>query len=133
MPDDFELSLVATSKAVTRTVDKQGRISFKRYRLYVRGQLRHQRVQIRELFDSVVVSYRSGTVVSYECAHQQSQIRSIQNTPVFHQHPDICDSCQLELFDLSKYEFRYVARRTVYRRKRYKTDATQLTLFQTKR
>lgn len=126
MPENFSLSVLATGKRYGRTIDGQGRISWKRYRLYVRAELKHQRVEIGEFFDSMVVTYRSGTVVSSECAHKRSQISSIPNTPVFHEHQEIKDSPQRELFNLSGFEFRYVMRRPPYRRRHPKRDATQL-------
>ena len=111
MPEDFELRFLATGKRFTRTVDGQGRISWKRYRLYVRVELRKEKVEIREFFDSLVVVYKSGTLASYQCAHERSQIISVSNTPVFHDHPGVESSGQLELFDLSQFPLRYVSRR----------------------
>jgi len=111
MPEDFELRFLATGKRFTRTVDGQGRISWKRYRLYVRVELRKEKIEIREFFDSLVIVYHSGTVVSYECSHERSEVSSIFNTPVFHDHPGIESSKQLELFDLSQLKLRYVSRR----------------------
>ena len=111
MPEDFELRFLATGKRFTRTVDGQGRISWKRYRLYVRLELKKEKVEIREFLDSLVVIYQSGTVVSYACTHERSQIASVPNTPVFHDHPGIETSTQLELFDLSQFRLRYVSRR----------------------
>jgi hypothetical protein len=111
MPEDFELRFLATGKRFTRTVDGQGRISWKRYRLYVRLELKKEKVEIREFLDSLVVIYQSGTVVSYTCTHERSQIASVPNTPVFHDHPGIETSTQLELFDLSQFRLRYVSRR----------------------
>ena len=111
MPDDFELKFLATGKRYTRTVDGQGRISWKRYRLYVRTELKKEKIEIREFFDSLVVIYQSGTVVSYACTHERSQIDSVPNTPVFHDHPGIESSGQLELFDMSQFPLRYVSRR----------------------
>jgi len=67
MPEDFEVSLLATGKRFTRTVDGQGGISWKRYRLYVRAELKKEKIEIREFFDSLVIVYKSGTVASYEC------------------------------------------------------------------
>ena len=55
LPEDFELGVVATGKRFTRTVDGQGRISIKRYRLFVSVDLSKQKVEIREFFDSLVV------------------------------------------------------------------------------
>ncbi|MFC1718638.1 DDE-type integrase/transposase/recombinase [Candidatus Poribacteria bacterium] len=111
MPDDFELRFLATGKRYTRTVDGQGRISWKRYRLYVRGELKKEKIEIREFFDSLVVIYQSGTVVSYACTHERSQIASVPNTPVFHAHPGIESTKQLELFDCSHFQLRYVNHR----------------------
>ena len=115
MPEKFELKLLATGKRFTRTVNGQGIVSWKRYRLYVRAELKKEKIEIREFFDSLVVVYRSGTVVSYECIHERSEVSSIFNTPVFHAHPGIKPSKQLELFDLSQlqlqFQLRYVSRR----------------------
>jgi hypothetical protein len=111
MPDDFELKMLATGKRFKRTVDGQGMISWKRYRVYVKVELKKEKIEIREFFDSLVVVYHSGTVVSYECSHERSEVSSIFNTPVFHDHPGIESSKQLELFDLSQYQLRYVSRR----------------------
>jgi len=121
MPDDFELKYLATGKRFTRTVDGQGMISWKRLsfrrpteernRLYVKVELKKEKIEIREFFDSLVVVYRSGTVVSYECVHERSEVSSILNTPMFHDNRDIGSSAQLELFDLSGFQLRYVSRR----------------------
>jgi len=118
MPDDFELKFLATGKRYTRTVDGQGRISWKRYRLYVRLELKKEKVETREFFDSLVVIYKiykSGTLASYECTHEctheRSQITSVSNTPVFHDHPGVESAGQLELFDFSHFQLRYVSRR----------------------
>jgi transposase InsO family protein len=111
MPEDFELKLLATRKRFKRTVDGQGMISWKRYRLYVKVELKKEKIEIREFFDSLVVVYHSGTVVSYECSHERSEVSSIFDTPVFHDHPGIESSKQLELFDLSQFQLRYVSRR----------------------
>jgi hypothetical protein len=102
---------LATGKRLTRIVDGQGRISWKRYRLYVRLELRRERIEIQEFFDSLVIIYQSGSVVTYACSHERSQIASISNTPIFHDHPEIKPSAQLELFDLSQFQLRYVNRR----------------------
>ncbi len=127
MPEDFELRFLATGKRSTRTVDGQGRISWKRYRLYVRVELKKEKVEIREFFDSLVVTYKSGTLASYECTHERSQITSISNTPVFHDHPGIEPSAQLELFDLSQFQLRYVSRRPP-NQKHLSGNATQLVI-----
>ena len=111
LPEDFELSLLATGKRFTRTVDGQGRISWKRYRLYVRLELRKERVEIQEFFDSLVITYQDGPAASYVCIREHSKIASIPNTPVFHDHPGIEPSAQLELFDFSQLQLRYVSRR----------------------
>lgn len=74
-------------------------------------ELKKEKIEIREFFDSLVVVYRSGTVVSYECIHERSEVSSILNMPVFHDHRDIESSAQLELFDLSGFQLRYVSRR----------------------
>ncbi len=104
LPDNFELSLLATGKRFTRVVDEQGRISWKRYRLYIRVELKKERVEIQEFFDSLVVTYQNGSVVTYACSHERSQIASISNTPVFHDHPGIQSSAQMELFELSQFQ-----------------------------
>ncbi len=127
LPEDFGLRLLATGKRFTRTVDGQGRISWKRYHLYVRVELKQERIEIQEFFDSLVITYQSGAVVSYLCAHERSQITSVFSTPVFHDHPGIEPTRQLELFDFSQSQFRYVSRRPPYR-KRIRSDATQLVM-----
>ena len=125
MPDDFELRFLATGKRFTRTVDGQGFISWKRYRLYIQAELKKEKVEIREFFDSLVVVYKSGTLASYECAHEQSQVISVSNTPVFHDHPGIESSAQLELFDFSSFPLRYVSRRPP-NRKHPRSNAIQM-------
>ncbi len=80
---------------------------------------------IREFFDSLVVTYRSGTVVSYACSHERQQVIAVENTPVFHEHPGIETSPQLALFDLSMFEGRYVTKRPP-NRKHPSPDASQL-------
>jgi len=102
-------------------------ISWKRYRLYVNVELKKDKIEIREFFDSLVIVYHSGTVVSYECSHERSEVSSIFNTPVFHDHPGIESSKQLELFDLSQFQFRYVSRRPP-NHKNPAGNATQLTI-----
>ncbi len=82
-------------------------------------------MEIQEFFDSLVITYRAGAVVSYGCSHERSQIISISNTPVFHNHPEIKTSTQLELFDLSQFHLRYVSRRPP-NRKHPRGKATQL-------
>ena len=123
--ENFELSLLAIGKRFTRTVDGQGRISWKRYRLYVRLELRKEKVEIQEFFDSLVIIYRAGSVASYSCIHEQSQVISVSNNPVFHHHTEIKTSAQLELFDLSHFQLRYVSRRPP-NRKHPCGDAIQL-------
>jgi len=54
LPEHFELSLLATGKRFPRTVNGVGFLSFKRYRLYVDTDLKRQRVEIREFFDTLV-------------------------------------------------------------------------------
>ena len=127
MPGDFELRFLATGKRFTRTVDGQGRISWKRYCLYVRAELKKEKIEVREFFDSLVIVYQSGTVVSYECTHERSEVSSVPNTPVFHDHPGIEPTAQLELFDLSKFQLRYVSRRPP-NRKHPPGNATQLVI-----
>ena len=125
LPDNFELKLLATGKRFTRTVDGQGRISWKRYRLYVRVELKKERVEIQEFFDSLVITYQSGAVASYACSHEHSQIASISNAPIFHDHPGIETSAQLELFDFSRFRLCYVSHRPP-NRKRPRGNAKQL-------
>jgi len=71
-----------------------------------------EKIEIREFFDSLVVVYHSGTVVSYECSHERSEVASVLNTPVFHDHLGIESSAQLEFFDLSQFQLCYVSRRS---------------------
>ncbi len=125
LPEDFELSLLATGKRFTRTVDGQGRISWKRYRLHVRLELRKEKVVVQEFFDSLVITYRAGAVASYSCIHERSQVISVSNSPVFHHHTEIKSSEQLELLDLSQFQLRYVSRRPP-NRKHPRVEATQL-------
>jgi transposase InsO family protein len=125
LPENFELSLLATGKRHTRTVDGQGRISWKRYRLYIRLELRKEKVGIQEFFDSLVITYQDGAVASYSCVHERRQVTSVPNTPVFHDHPGIESSKQLELFDLSQFQLRHVSRRPP-NRKHPRSNATQL-------
>jgi transposase InsO family protein len=125
LPEDFELKFLATGKRFNRVVDGQGRISWKRYRLYVRTELKKEKVEIREFFDSLVVVYKSGTLASYECAHERSQVISVSNIPVFHDHPGTESSAQLELFDLSHFPLRYVSRRPP-NRKHPRSNAVQM-------
>jgi transposase InsO family protein len=127
LPDNFELRFLATGKRFTRVVDGQGRISWKRYHLYIRAEMKKERVEIREFFDSLVVTYKSGTIVSYACTHERSQITAVSNTPVFHDHPGIEPSAQLELFDFSQFQLRYVSRRPP-NRKHPPGSATQLVI-----
>ena len=127
MPEDFELKFLATGKRFTRTVDGQGRISWKRYYLYVRAELKKEKIEIREFFDSLVMVYKSGTVASYECTHERSEVTSVSNTPVFHDHPGIEPTAQLELFDLSQFQLCYVSRRPP-NRKHPPGNATQLVI-----
>ncbi len=47
------------------------------------------------------------------------------NTPAFHDHPEIKPSAQLELFDISQFQLRYVSRRPP-NRKHPGVNATQL-------
>ncbi len=125
LPDNFELSLLATGKRFTRIVDGQGRISWKLYRLYVRLELKKERVEIQEFFDSLVVTYQGGSVVTYACSHERSKITAIPNTPVFHDHPEIKPSAQLELLAFSQLQLRHVSRRPPYQ-KYPPGNATQL-------
>ena len=125
LPDSFELSLLATGKRFTRTVDGQGYISWKRYHLYIRVELKREKVEIQEFFDSLVIIYQSGAVATYGCTHERSQVASVSNTPVFHDHPGIEPTRQLELFDLSQFQLRYVSRRPP-NQKHPRSNATQL-------
>ncbi len=125
LPEDFELSLLATGKRFTRTVDGQGRISWKRYRLYIRVELKKEEIEIQEFFDSLVITYQSGAVATYACTHERSKIASISDAPIFHDHPEIETSQQLELFDLSQFQLRYVSRRPP-NRKHLRGNAVQL-------
>ncbi len=127
LPDNFELSVLAISKRSSRTVDGQGWISFKRYRFYVHCQLSTQRVEIRECIDSLIVIYQSRPVISYQCTRDSSEIESVENIPAFHQHRKIEPSKQLELFDLSDYDLRYVIKRPAYHKRATRADAIQLT------
>lgn len=130
-PQNFELSLIQTSRGDTRTVSRHGRIAFKRYSLFVRTELKHDKVEIRQCFDSLVVTYEDGAVVSYKCTTEQGEMVQVENAPLFHDHPQISDSPQLELFDLSNYQLRYVTKRPAYQSKRFKRDAIQLALSRT--
>jgi len=125
IPTDFSLSVLATGKRFSRTVSGQGIISWKRYRLYVDFSLRKEKVEIREFFTSLVVTYRSGSIVTYKYSYEQNNLQ-IENSPVFHEQSGIKKSIQLELFDLTE-RMRYVTRRPPNRkRKSYPPDATQL-------
>ena len=84
-------------------------------------------MEIQEFFDSLVVTYKSGAVVSYACAHECSEVASVPNTPVFHDHPGIELTKQLELFDISQFKLRYVSRRPP-NRKHPTGNATQLVM-----
>jgi hypothetical protein len=131
MPENFSLEVVATGKHFSRTVDGQGRISFKRYRLYVCTELAKEKVKIREFFNSLVITYRSGAVVTYQCSYEETgaKITSVESIPVLHDHSGIEKSPQLELFDLSDFNMRYVTKRPPYRkRRRCPIDAVQLLL-----
>ena len=75
-------------------------------------------------FDPLVITYQSGAVATYGCTHKRSQVTLVSNTPVFHDHPEIETSQQLELFDLSQFQLRYVSRRPP-NRKHPPGDATQ--------
>ncbi len=68
-------------------------------------------MEIQEFFDSLVITYQDGAVASYSCIHERSQVTSVPNNPVFHDHLEIKPSAQLELFDLSQFQLRYVSRR----------------------
>jgi hypothetical protein len=125
LPEGFELSMLVTGKRFTRTVDGQGRISWKRYHLYIRVELEKEKVEIQEFFDSLVITYQSGAVVTYACSHERSQVASVSHIPVFHDHPGIEPTKQLELFDMSQFKLRYVSRRPP-NRKHPRGNAIQL-------
>jgi hypothetical protein len=129
MPENFSLEVVATRKHFSRTVDGHGRISWKRYQLYVRTELAKEKVEIRAFFSSLVVTYKSGAVITYQCSYEETgaKIASIDSTPVFHDNSEIEKSPQLELFDISDFSegMRSVSQRPAYR-KRIQRDATQL-------
>ena len=91
----------------------------------MRVELKKERVEIQEFFDSLVVTYQNGAVVTYACSHERSQIASISNKPVFHDHPEIKPSAQLELFDFSQFQLLYVSRRPP-NRKHPRSNAIQL-------
>ncbi len=71
--------------------------------------------------------YHSGTVFSYGCSHKRSKVSAVPNTPVFHDHPGIEPTAQLELFDLSQFQLRYVSRR-LPNQKHLRESATQLVM-----
>ena len=138
----FSLEVVATRKYASRTIDGQGRISWNRYRLYVCAELAREKVEIREFFTSLVVTYKSGAVVTYQCSYEEmgaapprkfggEGITSVDSTPVFHHNSGIEKSPQLELFDISDFSqrIRYVTKRPPYRKRRiFPIDATQLVI-----
>jgi len=133
MPEEFSLEVGATRKHFSRTVDGQGRISWKRYRLYVRTELAKEKVEIREFLTSLVVTYKSGSVVTYQLNYEETGafIASVDSTPVFHNNSGIEKSPQLELFDISDFSagIRYVTERPPYRKRRiFPLDATQLVI-----
>ena len=74
---------------------------------------------------SLVITYQDGAVASYACSHERSKIISVSNKPVFHDHPGIESTRQLELFDLSQFQLRYVSRRPP-NQKHPRVKATQL-------
>ena len=88
-------------------------------------ELKKEKVKIQEFFDSLVITYQSGAVATYACTHERSQVASISNTRVFHDHPHIETTPQLELFDLSQFQLRYVNRRPP-NRKHPPSNAIQL-------
>ena len=45
------------------------------------------------------------------CWHEHSEINFVSDTPMFHDHPGIEPTTQLELFGLSQFPLRYVSRR----------------------
>lgn len=133
MPLPFSLKVVALRKHFSRTIDGQGRISFRRYRLYVCASLAKEKVEIREFFTSLVVTYKSGAVVTYQCSYEKmgAKITSVDSTPVFHHNSEIEESPQLELFNISDFSegMRYVTKRPPYRKHRiFPIDAIQLVM-----
>lgn len=127
LPEHFSLSLLATGQRFSRRVNGQGTLSWKRYRLSVRVELKRRQVEIREFFDSLVILYQSGSVVSVDKAHEQHEIASIANDPIFHEHPGIEESPQLELFNVAAFGLRYVTRRPPnQKRRKLPKEATQL-------
>ena len=64
-------------------------------------------------------------MVTYACSHERSQVASVSDIPVFHDHPGIEATRQLELFDVSQFQLRYVSRRPPNRR-HPRGDAVQL-------
>ncbi len=64
-------------------------------------------------------------MVSYACTHESSEVTAVPNTPVFHGHPGIEPTTQLELFDLSQFQLRHVSRRPPNQKYRL-GNATQL-------
>jgi transposase InsO family protein len=142
MPLPFSLEVVATKKHVSRKVDGQGRISWKRYRLYIHAELAKEKVEIREFFTSLVVTYKSGAVVTYQLNYEETGaapprksggegITSVDSTPVFHDNSGIEKSPQLELFDISDFasRMRYVTKRPPYQKRRiFPIDAVQLVI-----
>lgn len=128
MPEEFTVDFIATGKRSIRTVDGQGRISIRRYRLYVNVSLSKQKVEIREFVTSLVVVYKSGAVVTYrytETQEAEQQPLEIQNSPVFHHNRTIKKSPQLELFDETAFSspLRYVIKRL--KKPETQTDTTR--------
>ena len=53
MTEEFTVDLISSGRRFIRTVGGQGRISIKRYRLYVNANLNKQKVEIREFLISL--------------------------------------------------------------------------------
>ena len=53
MSEEFTVDLISSGRRFIRTVDGQGRISIKRYRLYVNASLSKQKIEIREFLTSL--------------------------------------------------------------------------------
>ena len=42
--------------------------------LYIRVELKREKVEIQEFFDSLVITYENGAVDTYACTHERSQV-----------------------------------------------------------
>ena len=90
-------------------------------------------MEIREFFSSLVVTYKSGAVVTYQLNYEETgaKIASIERSPIFHDNSGIEKSPQLELFDVDDFteRMRYVTKRPPYRKRAiFPKDATQLVI-----